>query len=210
MRSHLLPAALYKYLGIREGVRPVRIGDGFVVPTDRQVQTHLLCSSCEDLLNKQGESWVVPKLATYAGSFPLYDLMTSQPAVAEDSDVAIYFTSENPLVKAEELTHFAMGIFWKASVHSWQRDKLLEPMIKLDPISDKIRRWLLGETALTDNVCLIVRIYRPERAQIALTLPAESSRKGWRTFFMYLLGVSFNLDVGSRIDPQLRRLFLSE
>jgi hypothetical protein len=203
LRSHLIPAALYDYVRA-EYMSPVRVGDGVVVPTDRQVQDHLLCSSCEDLLNKGGESWVNPKLATTAQSFPLYDILTSQPAAVDDGDNVVYFAANNPLFKCDALTHFAVGIFWKASVHSWKRGKV-EPMIELGPYEDELRRWLLGETGFPDHICLVVELSKPARAQITLNPPFEKCREGWRTFFMHLLGASFTLEVGSGIDPNMRK-----
>ncbi len=201
--SHLIPAALFDYLRT-EHMSPVRIGDGIVLPTDRQPQDHLLCSACEDVLNKGGESWVVTKLATTAHSFPLYDLLTSQPAAADDGDDAVYFTANNPLFKSDALTHFAIGIFWKASVHSWKRNNA-EPMIELGPFGDELRRWLLGEIDFPNRICLVVELSKPTRALITLNPPFEKCREGWRTFFMHLLGVSFTLEVGSRIDPEAKK-----
>src|ERR1700730_19425780 len=54
VKSHLMPAALYDYC--RKGEhRPIKVGGGFVIPTDRQTQDYLLCEDCEDVLNTGGE-----------------------------------------------------------------------------------------------------------------------------------------------------------
>ena len=201
--SHLIPAALYAY--VRDPhMSPVRVGDGIVIPNDRQTQDHLLCSSCESVLNKGGESWVAPKFATVAQSFPLYDLVTSQPAIIDDGNDRMYFTASNPLIKSDALTHFAIGIFWKASVHSWKGDKR-EPLIELGPYADRLRCWLLHETGFPEDICLVVELSKPGQALITLNPPFEKCREGWRTFFMHLLGVSFTLEVGSGIDPAMKQ-----
>jgi hypothetical protein len=202
-QSHLIPAALYKYLRA-EHMSPVKVGNGVVMPTDRQTQDYLLCSSCEDVLNKGGESWVTPKLATVIQSFPLYDLVTSQPAVIDDGDDGMYYTANNPLIKSDALTHFAGGIFWKASVHSWVRNKV-EPLIELGPYEDELRCWLLGKTGFPEHICLVVELSKPTQALITLNPPFEKCRKGWRTFFLHVLGVSFTLEVGARIDPEMKK-----
>jgi hypothetical protein len=203
VRSHLIPAALFDYLRA-DGLSPLRIGDGVVIPTDRQAQDYLLCSACEGVLNKGGESWVNTKLATTAQSFPLYDLLTSQPTTADDGKDAVYFTANNPRFNGAALTHFAIGIFWKASVHSWKKNEV-EPMIELGPYEDELRRWLLGEIGFPGRVCLVVELARPSRALITLNPPFEKCREGWRTFFMHVLGASFTLEVGSRIDPEVKK-----
>jgi hypothetical protein len=56
-----MPAALYNYC--RKGEhRPIKLGGGFVLPTDRQSQDYLLCEGCEGVLNKGGEEWIRVKL----------------------------------------------------------------------------------------------------------------------------------------------------
>jgi hypothetical protein len=111
-----MPASLYEYC--RKGEhRPLRLGGGFVMPTDRQTQDYLLCEDCEDILNQGGESWIADKLATWERTFPLYELLTKQPPDFDEEGMVVYFAAKNPEVKVDKLTHFALGMFWKASVH---------------------------------------------------------------------------------------------
>jgi hypothetical protein len=76
------------------------------------------------------EMWVNPKLATIQKSFPLYDIVMRGPAAHADEKGGLYFAELNPEIDVEKLTHFAMGIFWKASVHSW-KGKERSPLIEL-------------------------------------------------------------------------------
>ena len=118
VRSHLMPAALYDYC--RKGEhRPIKVGMGFVVPTDRQTQDYLLCEDCEDVLNSGGERWILDKLATWERTFPLYDVLTKVPPLFDEDGMVVYLAGQNPEIAVEKLTHFALGLFWKASVHSW-------------------------------------------------------------------------------------------
>src|SRR5260221_14227885 len=49
VESHLIPEALYSH--VTDGKSsPIRVGDGYVIPTDRQIKTYLLCLDCEDIL----------------------------------------------------------------------------------------------------------------------------------------------------------------
>jgi hypothetical protein len=204
VRSHLYPSSLYSLLRSSEGDEsPIRVGDDLVMHTDRQMQDYLLCPRCEDILNKGGETWTIPKLATMKKSFPLYDILTKVPAAGHDETWTMYFAAENAEIDVEKLTHFAMGVFWKASVHSWKGAKG-SPMIQLGPYSDEIRRWLRGEGSFPKNVCLDVMLSKPERALIALTGPVEATQKRWRTFFLYVPGIVFDLEVGKSIEPEMR------
>jgi hypothetical protein len=98
---------------------PIKMGDGALYPTDRQTQDYLLCDSCEDVLNAGGETWVGPKLATWERTFPLFDLLSLRRPDYDEDGISFFFASQNPQIRVEKLVHFSMGVFWKASVHSW-------------------------------------------------------------------------------------------
>ena len=106
VRSHLMPAALYDYC--RKGEhRPIKVGGGFVIPTDRQTQDYLLCEDCEGVLNNGGERWTLDKLATWERTFPLYDLLTKAPPLFDEEGMVVYLAAKNPEIEVEKLTHFA-------------------------------------------------------------------------------------------------------
>jgi hypothetical protein len=202
--SHLMPRALYAY--VYEGdLRPIKYGDGVLIPTDRQTQDYLLCEDCEDILNQGGESWITDKLATWERTFPLYETLTKLPADFDEDGMVVYFAAKNPDIKIDKLTHFALGLFWKASVHSWKGDST-EPRIELGPYSEDIRKWLRGGGSFPKNVYLLVLVERPARAQITMSDPYEGERNGGRAFFVHVPGVLFMLAVGKTVDEWMRAL----
>jgi hypothetical protein len=185
--------------------RPIQLGDGALFATDQQLQVFLLCQECEDVLNRGGERWIAKKLATWKGTYPLHTILTTRGPDFDEGDVRIYFAAKNPEIESEKLTHLALGIFWKASVHSW-RGRETEPCIDLGPYSDRIRLWLRGEKDFPKNVYLLAEVFPPDRAQIALSGPYEGVRPGWRRFLLHLPGLSFTLNVGKTVDDTLRWL----
>jgi len=48
------------------------------------------------------------------------------------------YARSKPEIDVEKLTHFALGIFWKAGVHSWKKNKD-EPMINLGVYGQPLR-----------------------------------------------------------------------
>jgi hypothetical protein len=114
----------------------------------------------------------------------------------------VHAGSDIPELKVDQLIHFALGIFWKASVHSWMGDSA-DPRIKLGLYSEKLRRWLRGETEFPANVHLIVSVEKPERAQIIILDPYEGVHQGWRTHFMHVPGVLFMLALGPTVDESV-------
>src|SRR5579864_7154127 len=200
--SHLMPAALYDYC--RKGEHhPIKVGGGIVIPTDRQTQDYLLCEDCEDVLNTGGETWILDKLATWERSFPLYDLLTKAPPLFDEDGMVVYLAAQNAEIDVEKLTHFALGLFWKASVHSWLGNRK-DSRINLGPYSEDIRKWLLGQKAFPNYVYLVVVIEKPHRAQITMNDPYEGVRQGLRTYFRYLPGMLFLMALGKTVDETMR------
>ena len=137
VESHLIPSSLYVHTH-EEDEGPVRVGDGVIIPGGREVKAPLLCLDCEDILNRGGEMWVGPKLA-WVGRFPLFDMARKCSGnFTADGIQGLYYASSNPEIDVEKLTHFALGIFWRASVHSWKKNKG-KPMIDLDAYGEPIR-----------------------------------------------------------------------
>jgi hypothetical protein len=204
--SHLMPRALYAYC-YKDEHRPIKYGDGFLLPTDRQTQDYLLCKDCEDILNQGGESWIADKLATWERTFPLYDMLTKVPPDFDEDGMGVYFAAKNPEIKIDKLVHFALGLFWKASVHPWKAGRI-EPRIELGPYSEDIRKWLIGEGPFPKNVYLITYVEQPDRAQIAMNDPDKSEAEGWHSFFAHVPGVLFTLAVGKGVGEEMREVCL--
>ena len=213
--SHLIPAGVYKY--IRKGEhRPIRVGGGIVLPTDGQTQTYLLCDDCENILSHGGEAWVVGKLLTLEKKFPLYDLLTQRKPNFDIDEILIYCAAQNPQLKAAKLTHFALGIFWKASVHSWGLTET-DSLIELGPYSEKIRLWLRSEGSFPEHVYPVAIVSRPQTTQPNACLPFEQTRDqhegdegtlSWRSFRFQVPGLSFVLNIGKTVDQGIRALSL--
>ncbi len=194
-RSHFMPRAIYGNLRA-PGYEPVQLTSKVVRPTSLQTAEYLLCHDCEQLLNKKGERWVLPRLARYNASFPLYDLLTKRPPVFDDGYLAVYATAENPDVDRESLINFAIGLFWKASVHSWSGERQ-EARIDLGDVGENLRRFLLGQAALAENVALVLIVVPPPVSLIATTDPIRGSNADFANYHSYVPGLFMNLCVGA-------------
>ena len=200
--SHLIPSALYEYLRMPD-FKPVRVGNGVVMTSDRQAQHPLLCFECEDVLNQGGELWMNSKLCTMERKFPLYSLLVQLPNILADEDAALYYVPDSSIINFEKITHFGMGVFWKAAVHSWKGNEI-DPLIDLGPYAHPIRQWLLGETNFPKDVQLWVSVSRPEHAQITLNSPIRACRRDWTTYLWHALGLMYQMNVGAGMDLPTR------
>jgi hypothetical protein len=206
--SHLIPAALYDYCRGQGWVEPIAVTSDVVLSSSRQVQDHLLCKDCEGVLNKGGESWLAPKLATYEKTYPLYDLLISGQPLFDENDCRVYSGVQNPRIDPDKIAHFAMGIFWKASVHSW-RGASEEPLINLGPYSNKVRLYLKGEAPFPANMALAAVLSPPDAAYIGFNNPYEAMRDTYRNFMFVVPGIWFNLSVGKMVTSEALSLCIA-
>jgi hypothetical protein len=126
----------------------------------------------------------------------------------QDCDEAQYCTIQNPLIDADKIAHFAMGIFWKASVHSW-RGSTDEPMIQLGPYSEKVRLYLKGEAGFPSNMALAAVLSPPDVAYIGFNNPEEMMRDTYRNFMFVVPGIWFNLSVGKMVSSEAQSLCIA-
>jgi hypothetical protein len=199
--SHFIPKAVYPYCRGPEG-NTIVINPEFLGFSDRQIHTPLLCFDCEDILNKGGETWLMPLLAEYDGKFPLHEMVTQLPPEISAGDADCYATVRNSAIECEKLTHFAMGIFWKATVHSWRR-ATAEPVIELGAYREPVRAFLLGESAFPSHMALTLGILPAPTKLASYELPAREGRTDWHEFSFYIPGIKFVLAAGKSISPKV-------
>lgn len=204
--SHLIPRAIFDLYGVDGEV--VMVTSRIVGFTGRQRKYPLLCAECDGSLSRDGEDWTIPLLADKQGGFPLYDLLTRVPPDCADSDVAGYAVARNPDINVQKLTHFALGIFWKASVHSWRGGEV-EDLIELGPYSDEIRMFLRGDGPFPKHVALAVGVLPKPVRQLSFSEPYHGTSGAFRNFFFYLPGIIFSLSVGNRIGDVKESCFYS-
>lgn len=205
--SHLVPRSVYKTLMApdQRNPNPVLIQPGSAHQTSRQTKTYLLCSTCEQLLNKSGENLILPLLARQDRSSPIHELVTKLPCLADIDGIHAYTTAHNPHFPVDSLAHFGMAIFWKASVHSWHcRDE--SPLIKLGPYEDPTRAYVQApcENSFPDNMSLTVTVLPPPKIPLLLGVPVRGPNgDGYRNFRFYVPGIQFVLSVGKTVDREV-------
>jgi hypothetical protein len=111
-----------------------------------------------------------------------------------------------PGLRWEDLTHFALGIFWKAAVHSWSGSDT-EPLIQLGPYEEKIRQFLLGG-AYPKNIALIVQVIPAPVKHITFNFPCTQMGSMPKYHWFYIPGVRFTLVVGQQIPDDMRMMCL--
>jgi len=210
--SHLLPAAVYKMCRPESGeiTDPISIRNDpkiksfRVFQTSRQITGHVLCFSCEQVLNANGEDWVLPQLSTLQG-FPLYEQLTTIKPDLVDGDMAVYASAKVPTIRPDRLVHFAMGIFWKAGVHDWQTGNGTL-RLEFGPYADEIRSFLLAESRFPEHAYLMINVVPPSFPTISAYLPYRTKVVEFAFHSFYVPGVEFMLTLGKSTPDYLRAM----
>ncbi len=202
-RSHLIPASVYRLLDSPDAPNrnPILITSRSIVQISLEIRDYLLCGPCEQLLNREGEQWVVPLLATRTREFPLHDILNEIAPDFVDPDVKAYAGSKNPSLRVKDLTHFALGIFWKASAHSWKSGpSSIIPRIELGCYGESIRCFLFCDGPFPEHVALGISVM-PTPVTTMLSYEPRAGRKsgGVHHFSFYVPGVLFTLSVGEGV-----------
>src|SRR5947209_15811189 len=117
IESHLASAALYKLCRAPDS-DPIFVTNDVVMRSGRHLKHPLLCSECDGMLSTEGEAWLLPQVGRMDG-FPFYEILVKKQPFECEGDGALYAAADNSEIDVAKLTHFAMGMFWKASIHSW-------------------------------------------------------------------------------------------
>ncbi len=194
--NHFLPRSFYALF--RDGKNePIRFSPESVYPTSKQIKDFVFCGDCEGRFNRDGENWVRPLLPTVGGPFPLRDRLMKAATLYRDEAMAIFPTVGNPEMDPTKLMHFALGVFYKAAVHSWRGDSS-EPYMPMEADDvEALRLYLLGKAVLPKNVVVCVTVD-------SLVVPLQSmnepyrmaDKDGFKRYVFYIPGVFFQLFVG--------------
>jgi hypothetical protein len=203
-KSHLLSQAIYKTLRGENGPKnpnPYQISREGSVQSSKQQRTHLLCRPCEAILSKNGENWFFRNGMKADGRFPLADVLRkAQPSVGTLADnTRLYEAGLIPEIDSLAMSHFATGIFWKASVHGWNDDGRVP--VNLFGYADQFRRFLLGEREFPQNAVLTVVVRERGLLDRLTYAPAGSSKGATSSYRFPIPGFNFMLTIGSKI-PQ--------
>jgi hypothetical protein len=127
------------------------------------------------------------------------------PPDAIENGVAGYAAARNPEIDVDKIAHFAIGIFWKAAIHSWS-GTLTDSVIDLGPYTDPLRKFLCGEAGFPDYIALTIGVLTPSKAKglIALTQPYRGQNKNWHNYLFYVPGIEFAIAVGKAVDMKKR------
>lgn len=169
--------------------------------TPRQLWAHLLCESCEQLLNEKGEK-PVQALFNGATSFPLLDRMNVAMPFATAPTVTFYSGSAMG-VDTETLAYYALSILWKGSVHRWTTLKEQKSSVSLGAHQEAIRRYLIGEASFPDCVYVVVTVCTDIGSQGMVFAPSLMAETMYPMYSVLVRGLWFHIALTDKQTPAL-------
>lgn len=198
--SDLIPKAISRWIRLSmagdPNPNPVVITKNGALQTNFRVAEYFLCPSCEDRLNKGGETWVL-KNAYRGDSFPMRDALASASQIGQLSKAKFFDVSFTENFQLQKLIHFFVGIFWKAAAREWTS---VDHKMQLDfgPYEERLRSYLIGTTAFPERAALIINLSGNVKPLICAMYPYGGGHiEGTRQYRVALPGMAAWLHIGN-------------
>lgn len=196
-RSHLLPKALYRLIG--SGTDPdhpdtVQLSSNSIKKSSEQVWRHLLCSECEDRLNKNGEKWVLHNCYCGRGVFRLRAALQDRTPLHSEPDVRVYSAVATEIA---QLVYFCLSVIWRASVVDWWcRGEKYEAIRLGHMYQEEIRKYLFAPDHIPEGVSVTVEVSALPKPKLAFSLPVPIRIAHRLCHRFYVPGILFEAIVG--------------
>ena len=203
-----MPASLYRLVRSKlpGNPNPAFLTAAQVLQTSRQVKTYLLCPTCEQRLNQNGEKWVLRHCYRGKKAFRLQDILKAATPLwpdDPDKDFLVFAASQIPAIDVAKLAYFGVSVFWRAAVCSW-RTPTGVLQLQLGPYEEAFRQYLGGGSVFPPNAALWVTVSASEEPPEVIFAPAMLRRETYRQFRFVIQGITFQLFTGARIPPMIR------
>ena len=207
--SHYIPKRAYSMNMARslKNPYPVTLALGRAKQVSDQLHGHTFCGECEDLLNKNGEKWVlanVPK--DYKSAFPLQEALIASSPTYITENINVYAGRKIPAFNLDSLIYFGMSVFWRGAARAWMSSTgAVAPPVDLGEFFEPIRQYLLGGQ-VPDSVFIVVTIHNLKSVGNA-ALPVHRATGQYGDFYwFYLNGLGFALYLGNTTPLPIRNV----
>ena len=156
-----------------------------------------MCTPCEQLFGKNGESevlrWIAPKLGK---SFPLADRLRVALPFAEDRTISAY-SGPAVGVDTDKFAYFALSVVWRNCVHDWTYlDGEVRPNTALGDFQEQIRQYLLGLAPFPPDMVVLAIVGRDDESRNLWTTPHSDVAENCINFHFLIRGVAFRVLIG--------------
>jgi hypothetical protein len=135
------------------------------------------------------------------GRIPALRHAFESPALLPARGVVRIPCLRHPDFDKEKVIHFAMAIFWKASVRDWgTKGKTI--YVELGDYAEPLRQFVLGAGPFAKNMYLAITIFPPTVPLLGMLMPIPMVQKDFHRFKFYVPGVERELKVGRQVPAE--------
>jgi hypothetical protein len=203
-KSHYLGQALHR-LARLQGQDPVMMTPKVIRTTQRQLWAHLLCSACEGRLNKFGETPIL-KLIDSSDDFPLLRMMDLVPFGVSRQANTLLYSADRMGIDTNALAYYALSLLWKGAVHRWPTTDGQTTWVDLRGYRERIRRYLLGDTALPAGIYVAVAVCEDKASRGLVYAPARFRGTQHRMFSILVRRIWFDVTVDKNAPASYRSI----
>jgi hypothetical protein len=208
--SHLMPRALYRMArgsGAKGNQDPHVFTAKGRKPSSHQIKDYVLCHECEQRFSINGEDYVMRLVTKRNGQFPLLDMLKTIPTPLQGKNWTAYTIAQTPNIDRPKIAYFALSVFWRASVHTWEQDSGEKVSIDLGKkYNEEIRRYLLGATLVPKSANLLVAVCTDEESQKTFFVPGDNTKVKDRSVGVLVRGLFFQFRITRTPAPWQARL----
>ena len=207
--SHYIPRRAYSTNMARslKNPNPVTLAHGQAKQISDQLRGHTFCRECEDLLNKNGEKWVLANIPDDQGSsFPLQDaLIPAKPILIADN-INVYAGRRLAAFDMDKLIYFGMSIFWRGAAREWKSSTgAVAPHVDLGEHFEPIRGFLRGGK-FPDDVFIVIYVSNRKPPGNAAFPVLQATAQFGDFYWFYLNGLGFALYLGANTPESVKSL----
>jgi len=164
----------------------------------------MLCASCEDLLNRNGEKYTISNLKVSKRDFPLRSLLRSAPnaLLANDpkTSTSLYAATGVNGIDVEQLEYFALSVFWRGALEGWSRYK----PIKLNRYREELRQYLLSPAPrrLSNSVAMFLLVHADDVQIRNMIFPHSNRMVGEWIHEFRIPGLTCQMHIGHGVPAR--------
>lgn len=141
------------------------------------------------------------------GEFPLLEILASVRPTIQGPKWVVYSFSDTPNIDREKIAYFAISVFWRASIHTWEQEDGEKIRIGLGKkYNEEVRRYLLGQKPVPKNASLQVIVCSDLVNRNGFFVPQENQKVRDRSVVFLARGIMFFFRMSKNLTGFQQRL----
>jgi hypothetical protein len=139
------------------------------------------------------------------GTFLLRDLTLATEPANWAAEQRLYHGTRNAALNIDALRHFAVGVFWKASVTAWHTPagnvSVRNPLGSI--YEEAFRQYLIGKSPFPNSARIMIWLCAESDPPVMMLFPDMRRCPGYHAHRFFVPGLCFQMLVGRVLPPDV-------